>query len=174
MKRGTVVGGPRSGKSTLALALGDITGLLVFHMDRIFHKPGWVQRDHNETVKMAGKIEAKPRWIFEGGLSATYVNRCARADTLIWLDLPVTLRLRRIVKRWRQYRGQTRPDMADGCPDQLAPDFGAYIIRTSNTGRIKIVQAIAEAPYLTVHHICTAKRADTLLDWLRDDHKTHD
>ena len=173
MKRVMVVGGPGSGKSTFAFALGDITGLPVFHTDRIFHLPGWIQRDRSETITLAGEIEAKAQWVFEGGVSATYANRCARADTIIWLDLPVTLRLRRIVKRWRQYRGQTRPEMADGCPEQLAPDFLAFIIRTRNSAREPIAQAIADAPHLTVHHIRTAKGADTLLEWLADEHQTH-
>ncbi len=170
MKRVMLVGGPGSGKSTLALTLGEITGLPVFHMDQIFHKPGWVERDHREAQEMANEIESKPRWIFEGGLSTTYANRAARADTVIWLDLPVTTRLGRIVNRWRRHRGETRPDMAAGCPERLAPDFLAFIIRTRHTGREKIARAIADAPHLKVHHIRTAKGAETLLDWLRDEH----
>ena len=170
MKRVMVVGGPGSGKSTFALALGKITGLPVFHTDKIFHLSGWKPRDGDEKLKLAAEIETKPEWIFEGGISETYAHRCARADTVVWLDLPITLRLARIVKRWRQYRGQTRPEMPDGCPEQLAPDFLAFMIRTRNSNREKIAQAIADAPHLDVHHIRTTKGADTLLKWLRDDH----
>jgi len=174
VKRVMVVGGPGSGKTTLACALGDITGLPVFHVDQIIHKPGWHWRNDDESIEMANAIEAKPKWIFEGVLSATYANRCARADTVIWLDLPVTRRVARILKRWQKYRGQTRPDLPENCLEKLPPDFLAYVIRTRNSEREPIAQAIVEAPHLQVHHIRTAKGADTLLKWLRDDHQNND
>jgi adenylate kinase family enzyme len=169
VKRVMVVGGPGSGKSTLAVALGEITALPVFHMDQIHYKPGWIERTRDAKIAAALAIEARDEWIFEGGLSATYASRCARADTVIWLDLPVTLRLRRIVKRRVQYHGQTRPDLPDNCPERLAPEFLAYILRTRQSARENIAQTIAAAPHLALHHIRTAKGADTWLDWCRDE-----
>ena len=44
MRRVMVIGAPGSGKSTLARALGERTGLPVFHMDHIHHLPGWAER----------------------------------------------------------------------------------------------------------------------------------
>ncbi len=172
MKRVMVVGGPGSGKSTFARALGDITGLPVYHMDMIHHLPGWVERPLAEKIPMAKAIEAKQKWIFEGGLSATYANRARRADTVIWLDLPLTLRLARVLKRRVQYNSQSRPDLPENCPERLNLGFTHFMIRTRNSGREKIAQTIADAPHLKVHHIRTAKGADTLLEWLRDDIKT--
>jgi dephospho-CoA kinase len=40
MKRVVIVGRGASGKSTLARRLGDITGLLVTEVDKIFWQPG--------------------------------------------------------------------------------------------------------------------------------------
>lgn len=173
MKRVMIVGGPGSGKSTFAIALGDITGLPVFHMDLIHHLAGWVERPLQEKIPMANTIEAKAKWIFEGGLSATYANRAARADTVIWLDLPLTVRLARILKRRVQYNTKPRPDLPENCPEQVSLEFTSFIIRTRNTHREKIAQTIADAPHLKVHHIRTAKGADTLLEWLRNDHQAH-
>lgn len=164
-----IVGGPGSGKSTMAVKLGEITGLPVFHVDQIIHKPGWIWRDDAESLEMANSVEAKTRWIFEGVLSASYTNRCSRADTVIWLDLPVTMRLARIVNRWRRNRGETRPDLPKNCPEKLPPDFLTYVIRSRNSAREEIAQAIADAPHLKVQHIRTAKGADTYLDWCRQD-----
>ncbi len=169
MKRVMVVGGPGSGKSTLAVALGRITGLPVFHMDQIHYKPGWIEQPRDAKIAAALAIEAGDKWIFEGGLSATYANRCARADTVIWLDLPVTLRLRRIVKRRVQYRGQTRPALPADCPERLNAEFLTYIVHTRQSAREMIASAIAAAPHLAVHHIRTAKGADTWLDWRGDE-----
>lgn len=169
MKRVMVVGGPGSGKSTLAVKLGKITGLPVSHMDHIHHLPGWVERPLKEKIPMALEIEAKGKWIFEGGLSATFANRASRADTVIWLDLPLSIRLARIVKRRFEFNKQSRPDLPENCPEHLNFEFTGFIIRTRNTHREKIAQTIADAPHLRVHHIRTAKGADTLLEWLRDD-----
>lgn len=164
-----IVGGPGSGKSTLAVALGKITGLPVFHMDKFHHQPGGVERPRASVVQLANNIEKNPQWIFEGGLSDTYENRMSRADTLIWLDLPVTLRMGRILKRRVQYRGQTRPDLPENSAERLNPEFLAFIVKTRNTAREKIAQAITGAPHLDVQHIRTAKGADTYLEWCRQD-----
>jgi len=173
VKRVMVVGGPGSGKSTLAVKLGEITGLPVFHMDKIHYKSGWKMRSRDEKFRLATEIEAQKSWIFEGGLSATYANRAARADTVIWLDLPLPLRLARILKRRVQFNGKTRPDMADGCPERLKADYMRWVLTATPDMRKKIAQAIADAPHLKVHHIHTAKGADTWLKWLRDDNKNN-
>jgi len=174
VKRVMIVGGTGAGKTTVALVFGDITGLPVFHLDQVHYKPGWMERPLDKKIEMAKALEAKPRWIIEGGLSSTYANRCRRADTVIWLDLPVRTRLVRIVKRRVQYNNQARPDLPENCPERLAPEFLAYIMRTRNSAREKIAQAIAEAPHLTVHHLRTAKGVNTFLDWTRDDYASHD
>ena len=80
-----IVGQPGSGKSTTARMIGEITGLPVVHVDLIHWKDGWIERDKSEKIELASKEEAKATWIFEGGLSQTWENRLARADTLIVL-----------------------------------------------------------------------------------------
>lgn len=43
-----------------------------------------------EKHAMAHEIEQRDAWVFE---SSTYATRAARANTLIWLDVPMILRL---------------------------------------------------------------------------------
>ncbi|MFV2003512.1 MAG: AAA family ATPase [Paracoccaceae bacterium] len=165
MKRVMIVGGPGSGKSTMAVALGQITGLPVFHMDHIHYRPGWVEREPGEKLRLAAEIHARDRWIFEGGLSKSYSERAVRADTVIWLDLPLRLRYGRIVKRRIEYNGRSRADLPDDCPERLDPAFLAFMFRTRNSARAAIAKALSEHPQ--VHHIRTAKGVDTFLDWCR-------
>ncbi len=156
MQRVMIVGGPGSGKSTLARALGERTGLPVYHMDHIHWLPGWVQRPHAQKLAMARDIEASDSWIFEGGFSTTYDHRAARADTLIWLDLAVMLRLWRVTRRLVQNYGRRRPDMAEGCVELLHGEtlaFYRFIWRTRESGRLKLRQLIARQPHLVVHHL---------------------
>jgi adenylate kinase family enzyme len=148
MQRVMIVGGPGSGKSTLARVLGARTGLPVFHMDQIHWMSGWVERPHAEKVRLAQGVEVQERWIFEGGLSATYENRVARADTLIWLDLPVGLRFWRVLRRTVTGFGRPRPDLPDGCPETFNHEtlvFWRFIWRTRATAR-RPLMAIAAAP----------------------------
>jgi len=99
VKRIMIVGQPGSGKSTLAQALGEKTGLPVIHIDKIHWQPGWVERSKAEKTRLCQEAERQERWIFEGGHSATWETRLARADMLVWIDRPVGLRLWRVLRR---------------------------------------------------------------------------
>lgn len=157
MQRVMITGGPGSGKSTLARHLGGITGLPVYHMDHIHWTSGWVERSRAEKTAMTEAVHAKDKWILEGGHSATYQSRIARADTFIWLDLPVSLRLWRVCKRTFKFLGQSRPDLPEGCVERLNADtleFAKFIWRTRKTSRAKLA-ALKETARrdLHVHHL---------------------
>ncbi|GAA4015507.1 hypothetical protein GCM10022280_12830 [Sphingomonas swuensis] len=142
MQRIMIVGQPGSGKSHLAAALGEATGLPVIHIDRIHWQPGWVERSPAEKTRLCGEAEAGERWIFEGGHSTTWPSRLARADLLVWLDRPALLRGWRVVRRAATQLGRTRPDMAEGCPERLRslPGFIHYIVTTRHSQRRKIAR----------------------------------
>lgn len=148
-----IIGQPGAGTSTLARQLGEITFLPVYHMDRIHWQPGWVERDPAEKLRLVAEVHARPRWIFEGGHSATWPARLARADTLIWLDLPVGLRLRRVLWRNLSRFGRARPDLPDGCPERISPAFLRYIWRTRQSGRARAEGLFASAPGTKARHV---------------------
>ena len=60
-------------------------------MDHIHYASGWVERSKAEKTRLTREVHALDEWIFEGGHSTTYPERVARADTLIWLDVPVAV-----------------------------------------------------------------------------------
>ncbi|WP_422376027.1 AAA family ATPase [Roseibium sp.] len=157
MKRVMIVGGPGSGKSMLASALGEKTGLPVFHMDKIHYRPGWVARSREEKDRLTHEVHQKERWIFEGGHSSTYAERIARADTFIWLDVPVGLRLFRVLKRSVKYYGRSRPDLPEGCPERFnlqTIEFLQFIWRTRHSARDKLVRIQDNPPaHLRVHRL---------------------
>jgi adenylate kinase family enzyme len=158
MDRIMIVGQPGSGKSTLAQALGARTNLPVIHIDKIHWQPGWVERSKSEKTRLCLEAEQRSQWIFEGGHSATWPNRLARSDMIIWLDLPVGLRLWRVLRRAIKGLGRTRPDMSDGCPERLSslPEFVGYIWTTRNSARARIAQLISTAPSgCKVVHLCS-------------------
>ena len=158
MQRVMITGGPGSGKSTLARILGDHSGLPVHHMDQIHWKPGWVQRDMTERVAMCHAVEKGEHWVFEGGFSATYDHRAGRADTQIWLDLPVMLRFWRVLRRLLRSYGETRADMADNCPEVFHAGtiaFWHWIFTSRRRTRARLARLIAQHPHLTIHQLQT-------------------
>lgn len=161
-----VIGGPGSGKSTFARALGEITGLPVFHMDLIHWKPGWKERPPEEKDRMTRAVHAREAWILEGGHSRTYPERIARADTCIWLDLPIGLRYLRVLNRWRVYRGETRPDLPLDCPERLDPAFLSYIWTSRRRTRARNAAIAEMAPELAFHRLQSRSAVRQYLDAL--------
>lgn len=162
MKRVMIIGDGGSGKSTLARWLGAHTGLPVYHLDQVYWMPDWTPRPEAQKLAMIAGIEAQEQWIIEGGVSATFENRIARAVTLIWLDLPVTLRLWRIVMRTLAHRGRSRPDMPEGCVqrfDHNTLSFLRFIWQDRHAGRRRMAACRALAGEgVAVHHL-TSRRA---------------
>ena len=156
MQRVMIVGAPGSGKSTLAGQLGECTGLPVYYMDHIHWLPDWEERPRTEKRQMALDIIAQDAWIFEGGMSMTYAERLARCDTLIWLDLPVWLRFRRVVWRTIRDHGKRRPDIAEGCYEGFHKEtlpFWKWIFATNKKNRERLRQLVEGAVGKNVHHL---------------------
>ncbi|MEE1886729.1 AAA family ATPase [Pseudomonas carassii] len=148
MQRVMIIGQPGSGKSTLARKLGERTGLPVVHIDTIHWQPGWVERSRDEKTRLCHEVEARERWIFEGGHSTTWNNRLARADMLIWIDRSAPLRIWRVLLRTALNRGRSRPDLPDDCPELLAnlPEFFRFMWRTKTSSREAMKRFVATAP----------------------------
>ena len=146
MKRVMIIGGSGSGKSTLAVRLGEITGLPVIHIDPMYWKPGWVQRDAAETRALVLEAAVREAWVFEGNNSSSFPKRLARADTLIFLDLSTPLRTWRVLKRSLKFYGQTRPDLAEGCPERFDWAFTKWVIGYRKRGRPAALALVKAAP----------------------------
>lgn len=135
MQRVMIIGQPGSGKSTLARDMGEITGLPVVYIDHIHWQSGWVERSNAEKDTLCAEVHAQDRWIFEGGRSATWPERLARSDTVIWLDFPLLVRSWRVLYRTVRYWRQTRPDLPEGCPEQFSSAFWRWVWDTRHTAR---------------------------------------
>ncbi len=102
MQRIVVVGNSGSGKSTLAGQLADKLDLAHIELDSLFHQPGWTPRDPEEfrsdlIDRMAGAVAG---WTICGNyMSVTWSLTMPQADTIVWLDLPRSLVMRRVATR---------------------------------------------------------------------------
>ncbi len=88
MKKILVIGCPGAGKSTFARRLREQTGLPLFYLDRIWHKPDKTTVSREEFDAALGAILAQDRWIIDGNYSRTLERRMKACDTVYFLDLP--------------------------------------------------------------------------------------
>lgn len=127
MKRIAIIGCGGAGKSTLARAIGTRLGIPVIHLDAEFWQPDWVMTPRDEEIARQSRMVAQPTWIIDGNYGGTIEIRLSVADTVLFLDFPRWLCLYRILKRRLQYAGRSRPDMAQGCPERLTPEFVRWV-----------------------------------------------
>jgi adenylate kinase family enzyme len=116
MKRVCVVGTSGSGKTTVARAIAQKRGLAYIDNDALIWRAGWIPTP-KPMVRAALDRVAQPdgAWTFDGNLGGDPedVMMLARADTLVWLDLPrlqvhaqIVLRtVRRVVTREPLWHG---------------------------------------------------------------------
>jgi adenylate kinase family enzyme len=101
-----VVGVSGSGKSTLAAALASRLGAPFLELDSVYHQPDWVPLPVEEYRARVSVVAGGDCWVIDGNYSAVQAMVWDRADTVVWLDLPKRLVMRRII--WRTLRRVAR------------------------------------------------------------------
>jgi adenylate kinase family enzyme len=142
MQRIMIIGGPGSGKSTLARALGAQLDLPVVHMDPIYWQGDWVERSKPQVLEMAQAAADAPAWVFDGNHSRSMDYRAERADLILLLDMPRTLRIRRVLWRSARYYGRTRPDMGPNCPERFDWAFLKFCWTYDRDGRLRALRFV--------------------------------
>lgn len=130
------------GKSTFARKLSEALNIEVCHLDALYWKPGWVETPLEEFAAAQKKIVSNDQWIIEGNYSNTFEIRIEQADTIFYLELPLYVCLYRVIKRWFQNIGKTRPDMGKGCKEKIDWDFIKFICTTYYPRKRKMAERI--------------------------------
>jgi adenylate kinase family enzyme len=88
MKRVVILGRGGAGKSTLARRLGEIAGLPVIELDKIFWQPGLTVTPREKWIAVQEEIVAADAWIIDGDLGPhdAVEARLQAADTVILLN----------------------------------------------------------------------------------------
>jgi adenylate kinase family enzyme len=141
MKRVVILGRGASGKSTLAMRLGEITGLPVVQLDKVFWRPGLVATPRDEWVDAQALLAANDEWIMDGDLGPSDIveTRLRTADTVIFLDFSLARCAWRAIRRSREradfwwwvlaYRWQSRPVLLKAIAN-YAPNADLHIFRS--------------------------------------------
>lgn len=114
----SVVGNSGSGKSTLGRALAARLRVPFVELDAIHHLAGWVPIGGTEFRTTVGEIADGDGWVIDGNYSAVRDLVWARADTVVWFDLPRRTVIRQVL--WRTIRrGVTREELWNGNRERL-------------------------------------------------------
>lgn len=142
MKRIVIIGSGGAGKSTLAKILGEILKIEVLHLDKLYWQAGWIEPPKAEWEQRVAEILKKDSWILDGNFGGTMEMRLTRCDTAIFLDLPRTVCLYRVLKRRFKYRNTNRPDMTEGCHEKVDLEFLEWIWNFRKTTTPKIEERL--------------------------------
>lgn len=142
MRRVLVIGCPGAGKSTLTRALAETLGLPAVYLDRLWWKSGWINRTRAEFDARLDAALAGDAWVMDGNYLRTLPRRLERCDAVLFLDYPRRLCLSRALRRILRWRGRTRPDMAEGCPERLDPAFIRWIWDFHRTQRPRVLELL--------------------------------
>ena len=123
LRRVIVIGSSGSGKSTFARRLRDITGLPLYYLDMIWHKPDKTNISKEEFDKRLDEILSEDRWIIDGNYQRTLEARLKKCDTVFLFDLPVEVCLAGAKARI----GTKREDMP-WTETELDDDFRQWIV----------------------------------------------
>jgi adenylate kinase family enzyme len=143
MRRILVIGSGGAGKSTLARRLGERLGIEVVHLDALYWRPGWVEPPKEFWRERVAELLRRDAWILDGNYGGTLEQRLAACDAVVFLDLPRTLCLWRVLGRALRHRGRSRPDMAPGCPERLTLDFLRWVWGYRTRTRPKVLRLLA-------------------------------
>jgi adenylate kinase family enzyme len=140
MKKVLVIGPGGAGKSTFANQLGQLLNIEVLHLDKFYWRPGWVEPSKAEWLQTVEELLIRDAWIMDGNYSGSLAIRFNECDTVIFLDMPRTLCVWRVLKRAVMYRNKSRPDMTEGCRERLSLEFILWIWNYRRRSRPKILR----------------------------------
>ena len=135
MKKVIVVGCPGSGKSTFARKLQEKTGLPLYYLDMIWHKPDKTTLTKEEFDEKLHELIARDEWIIDGNYSRTLEPRLQACDTAFVLDLPLEVCLAGAQARV----GTKRIDMPWE-ETELSQEFLNYILSFSQQQLPRLLQ----------------------------------
>ncbi len=151
MNRVAVFGRGGAGKSTFSQRLGDITGLPVVHLDKIYWNDNLDILTNDEWTSRQLNVINEEQWIIDGDLGPYDVvaPRIERADTVVILDMSLAVCAWRALRRGRQ-----------------RIDFWVWVITWRRKYRPGILATIqSRSPQAD---IVTLSRSRTVEEWITD------
>ena len=167
-QRVLVAGTSGAGKTTLARAVAGVLDCSHVELDSLHHGPGWTKRPEFEDD--VHRIVAGASWVSEWQYAAMRDVLLARADLLVWLDLPRWLVMARVVRRTLRRRirrevlwnGNVEPPLRTFLTER--DHIVRWAWRTHSRTGSRVVTASAGRPELVVVRLSTRAQVSAWLD----------
>jgi adenylate kinase family enzyme len=161
MNRIAIIGCGGSGKTVLARHLATTLGIEVATLDALYYDDAWNPTPMDKFADIQRDLVSADRWIIEGNYASTLPIRLARADTVIFLDLPARTCLFGIAQRRWRYRGGQHHD---GVYDRITVSFVKYILGYRRSMRPRVDALVAEhAAQATFVRLTSRRQANRYL-----------
>lgn len=165
--RVSVVGPPGSGKSTLARAVAESLAAPLLELDSIYHQPNWQPLPVDEFQRRVAAFVIADTWLIDGNYSAVRPLIWARAQIVVWLDLPTGFVLLRLVRR-TLLRGVRQTELWNGnhesLPSLLRHDeqknLLLYAWRHRHVYRDRYSAAMADPAFAHIRFVRIRRRRD--------------
>jgi adenylate kinase family enzyme len=157
-----------AGKTTLARRIAELRGLEHIELDGLYHGPQWQPRPEFEQEATA--VINGDRWVTDSTAYPVIKDLLwSRADTFVWLDLPRSLVMRRVIVRSIK-RAWHREELWNGNRETFTSWFTAdhpiaLAARKYASRRSEIAERLAQpmGAHLHVVRLASATKAD---EWL--------
>lgn len=168
-----VAGTTGSGKTTMARRLSARLGLPHVELDALHWEPGWQEAETEVFRERVAAATAGDGWVLDGNYSKVRDIYWPCADSIVWLDYPLSIILWRLW--WRTVRRVvTREKLWNGNREGLTNAFfsrNSILLWALSTydRRRKQYAALLEQPesaHLTVLHFTSPRAADQWLEGL--------
>jgi adenylate kinase family enzyme len=171
VRRVNVRGTSGSGKTTTSRCLAERLGVPFIELDALHHGPNWTEATGEELqARIETAIAAAPDgWVIDGNYGSKIGDFVLeRADTLVWLDLPLRTCLRRL---WLRTWGRIlrREELWNGNRESIRTAFlikdslFAWTIRTHRRGRRAMPDRAARNPHLSLVRLRSPREVERFL-----------
>lgn len=164
-QRIAILGTSGAGKTTMARRLAECLHLPHIELDSLYWGPNWTEADPDRFRRQVDAVLAADRWVVDGNYSAVRDLIWTRADTIVWLDYPFPVILRRLT--WRSIRRLAlREGLWNGNRERLDSLLGrdgllTWVIQTHTRRRRQIERDLTapEHAHLTLIRLRTPAQA---------------
>jgi adenylate kinase family enzyme len=161
-----VFGNAGGGKSALSRKLTQLTRIPLYVVDMMQFRAGGVAVAHEEFLKAHAELLRSDAWIIDGfGGAKCAWERFAAADTLVYIDLPLSTHFLWVTKRLVKGLFGTPPGWPDGSP-VLSSTISSYRVLWSCHRHLtpkyrELVSSVRQ--HKRVHHLRSAAEIDAFL-----------
>ena len=159
MNKVIVIGCPGAGKSTFSRILRDRTGLPLYYLDMIWHRPDKTTVSKEAFDAALAEILCRDHWIIDGNYIRTLETRLKACDTVFLLDFPVEVCLEGAASRV----GTVREEMP-WIETELDPEFRQWIMNFSKAQLPRIYELLDR--YSAEKQVVIFRTREEMNEWI--------